>query len=638
MGGPYVIMNNYQTLDGNNDLPDYDETIDLEMTFENVGNEEAYSVTAELTTADTYVTITDGSVDVGNIGPQSTITISDAFEFETADDVPDQHVVIFDLNIIEDETWSSQFNITVNAPVFEVGNLSISDPSGNNDGILDPGETVTLTIPTHNIGHAISPSVESYLSCGNDGITIGNGSYTIGQIDFDSYGDAMFELTASDDIQVGTAVNLEFDVVAGSYGLQENLSITVGLCLEDFESGDFSSFPWEFDGDMGWIIDGESWEGDHASKSGSIGDNQVTAIEITMFVLDDSNISFYKKVSSEATYDFLRFYIDGDELASWSGEETWSQESFAVTTGEHTFTWEYDKDGSVSSGTDCAWIDYIVFPPNAMGATGFISGYVTADPEPDYTAVEISAGEYMTNPDETGFYTLEVAYGTYDVTAVMQGYETVTEEDVDVAPYETTELDITLPFIAPPVNLQAELMDGTAYLTWEAPETRTRDRILQYYKVYRNHDGGDFLMIYATTATDYDEELDTMGSYGYYITAMYSNNSESDPTETVYIEFTSENDDILPIVTELKGNYPNPFNPTTTISYSLKENADVLLEVYNMKGQKVVTLVDGNQDAGNYDTVWTGKDDKGNSTASGMYFYKMRAGKYTSIKKMLLMK
>ena len=77
-------------------------------------------------------------------------------------------------------------------------------------------------------------------------------------------------------------------------------------------------------------------------------------------------MNFYKKVSSESGWDKLFFYIDNVEKGNWSGEVAWSQETFPVTTGTHTFKWSYSKDGSVSSGNDCAWVDDIQFPPTSV--------------------------------------------------------------------------------------------------------------------------------------------------------------------------------------------------------------------------------------------------------------------------------
>ncbi|MDP8267524.1 MAG: T9SS type A sorting domain-containing protein, partial [Candidatus Tenebribacter davisii] len=85
-------------------------------------------------------------------------------------------------------------------------------------------------------------------------------------------------------------------------------------------------------------------------------------------------------------------------------------------------------------------------------------------------------------------------------------------------------------------------------------------------------------------------------------------------------------------------NYPNPFNPTTTISYDLNNNSKVKLEIFNIKGQKVLTLEDGEKIAGHHNIVWNGKDSEGRSVSSGVYFYKLDTEDYSSVKKMILMK
>jgi hypothetical protein len=90
-----------------------------------------------------------------------------------------------------------------------------------------------------------------------------------------------------------------------------------------------------------------------------------------------------------------------------------------------------------------------------------------------------------------------------------------------------------------------------------------------------------------------------------------------------------------PLPDALIGNSPNPFNPETSISYSLAENRRVSLVVYNALGQKVRTLVNGPLAAGKHMTRWDGRDDAGRSVSSGVYFCAMRAGSYRHTVKML---
>jgi flagellar hook assembly protein FlgD len=93
-----------------------------------------------------------------------------------------------------------------------------------------------------------------------------------------------------------------------------------------------------------------------------------------------------------------------------------------------------------------------------------------------------------------------------------------------------------------------------------------------------------------------------------------------------------------PKVFALKQNYPNPFNPATTIEYALPEAASVRLEVYNTLAQVVATLVAEEQTSGRYSVRWDGLNSNGELVGSGVYFYRLVAGDFQDIKRMLLIK
>ena len=88
----------------------------------------------------------------------------------------------------------------------------------------------------------------------------------------------------------------------------------------------------------------------------------------------------------------------------------------------------------------------------------------------------------------------------------------------------------------------------------------------------------------------------------------------------------------------LAGNYPNPFNPATTIRYELKDSGSVSLSIYDMSGQRIRQLVDEHQQAGYYELEWDGRDASGARVATGVYLYGLRAGDFRSVRKMVLMK
>ncbi len=113
---------------------------------------------------------------------------------------------------------------------------------------------------------------------------------------------------------------------------------------------------------------------------------------------------------------------------------------------------------------------------------------------------------------------------------------------------------------------------------------------------------------------------------------------------TAYIADTTTVNDIkqlsnnIPKTYDLMQNYPNPFNPSTIISYQLPENQTVTLDIFNEIGQKIRTLVNETQSAGQHNVTWNGKNDFGLSVSSGIYFYRIKAGNYINVKKMILLK
>ncbi len=93
-----------------------------------------------------------------------------------------------------------------------------------------------------------------------------------------------------------------------------------------------------------------------------------------------------------------------------------------------------------------------------------------------------------------------------------------------------------------------------------------------------------------------------------------------------------------PLTFALDQNYPNPFNPTTTILYEIPKTEKVTLEIYDVLGQRVATLVNGVLQPGQYSAIWSGMNNAGFHVATGVYFYRLQAGSFVSVKKMLLLK
>ena len=384
--GSYVIYASHDIDDsaGNNDgEPDFGESIALGMELQNVGTQQAGDVQVNLSTADTYITITDGFENYGDIPGESFINVPAAFAFDIADNIPDQHMVLFELEIASGaNSWNSSFTIIVNAPQLSIGTISVDDfAGGNGDGILDPGETADIIIVSSNTGHCACQDATGEISSSCQEITVNTSNCNLGELLPGESAQAVFNITVSPDAPIGSSVDINHQLSSGSYVEQKIFYLTVGLIFEDFETGDFSAFEWESGGNAPWTITSTNpYEGTYCAKSGNINDNQSTTLYVTMDVLSEDTISFYRKVSSEGSYDYLRFYIDNTMKAEWSGEKSWEKVEYVVPAGLHTFKWEYEKDWYVSSGQDCGWIDYIVFP-GVSNAANPLNVTVSADPD-----------------------------------------------------------------------------------------------------------------------------------------------------------------------------------------------------------------------------------------------------------------
>jgi PKD repeat protein len=372
--GPYIVQTAVSLNDisgNNNGIMETSETILAGISVENVGVETADNVTVTISSTDEFVSITDNYEAYGSIAAGETVTIPDGFTWVVADNIPDQHIVSFELSATDGfQTWITYYTLTGFAPLLEAGSITIVDSDGNNNGRLDPGETADIHIETFNNGSFVAIATTGLLSTSSGYITLNNTAFDFGSIEAGTMEEAVFSISVSPDAPVGTAVVFTFYINSGGYAVEHEYAVTIGLIVEDWETGNMSQFDWQTGGNSNWAVSTQNpYEGTYCIKSGSLGDNQSNWLSLTYDVLTADSVSFWYKVSSESSYDFLRFYIDNTELAAWSGEAGWARIAFAVTTGSHTFKWEYDKDYSVAGGSDCSWVDFIVFPAAVFDAS-----------------------------------------------------------------------------------------------------------------------------------------------------------------------------------------------------------------------------------------------------------------------------
>jgi predicted outer membrane repeat protein len=192
-----------------------------------------------------------------------------------------------------------------------------------------------------------------------------------------------------------------------------------------------------------------------------------------------------------------------------------------------------------------------------------------------------------------------------------------------------------------PQGLTAEYDGEAIVLLWvESPETD-----FNYYAVYRGDEEtfplGDPIG-YSTEPTYTDSDLPGPGEYWYKITATDFSGNESDPSLPASASTTGITEaECLPTVFYLGPAIPNPFNPITELSYSIPAGSPpsrVIMRVYDATGREVTTLVDADQEPGEYRAAWDGRDHKGSEVSSGVYFYRICWHGKSQTRRMVLLK
>ncbi|HOG20167.1 MAG TPA: C25 family cysteine peptidase, partial [Salinivirgaceae bacterium] len=359
------------TQGNNNGMLDFDETVTLKVNLKNVGTVDATNVVAKLRSDNPYITIIDSVANCGNIDAETEYLVEDAFVIKTAKEIPDQTKVNFTIYATDEtngdnDPWVTTFSLIANAPQLTSLKYQIVEIEGNGNGRIDAGETISVTVPIKNIGHALGYPMTAILSANIIVVDVENEVDELNALAPEEVGNFVFTITTGENIPVGTPLDLTIHVSSDIFSFVASQTFSVGLSVEDFENGNFDSYGWVQGGAMPWtIVNNGAYEGTYCAKSGAISHSQQTSMSVTIDVTTAGQISFYRKVSSENNYDKLHFKINQEIKGTWSGSQSWEQFSYDVPLGNHTFTWEYAKDYSVSSGEDCAWVDYIVFPGSA---------------------------------------------------------------------------------------------------------------------------------------------------------------------------------------------------------------------------------------------------------------------------------
>ena len=368
----YVYADNI-TIDDNdgnsNGYLDYDENVRLDIDFFNLGPDDVDDLTVTLsTTSDDVVEITDAEVTVAGIDANSTQTVSDAFSVKVKEYVKDQDYAYFTLTCTDgDKVYQQNIQYKILAPELSIVKAGYDDSNGNSDGIVDIGESVQIHISGKNKGHSGCDEVLVKAVSHDDNVIFGNNEKLISRLEAGENFMTTFSLVMDDDTEEGAVVDIDVVVISGLYETRTTVRFTAGKVKEDFETGGFLSFNWIEDEVSPWFVtDRQANGGIYSAQSAPIGDDERTSLLIDVETAMDDVLSFYFKTSTEERNDYFAFFVDGEMMDRWSGENDWQQVSYPIKAGYHTFEWFYDKNVRKSAGEDCCWIDDVVFPANTF--------------------------------------------------------------------------------------------------------------------------------------------------------------------------------------------------------------------------------------------------------------------------------
>lgn len=366
--GPYIISQ-LSTSEGLNVVAGQSNVFSLAL--ENAGNQTATNINVEVTPSEENIFFDNASCASADLAAGSSNTISAAFTASVAESAEDMSTIDLLLtNNFNGTSTNSTTRITVLAPKIVITDYTVTETSGNNNGKLEPGEDGTVTFTLVNSGHAGISNLNNTLTSYNSLVTVNGGAPTV-SIDALNSTQVSFDISISSQADASQRFPMQFACFNEIRQIYHPLFLKLGGSMEDFESGGFTSFNWNNSSSNPWeITTSNVYEGTYCARSKSnLGNSSTSELNITMTVVEESPISYYRKVSSESGYDDFTFSIDNTNKEELNGDVDWGMSSYVVPVGTHTFTFRYAKDYSQSYGSDCAWIDNITFPITGMIAT-----------------------------------------------------------------------------------------------------------------------------------------------------------------------------------------------------------------------------------------------------------------------------
>lgn len=620
--GAYVVYASSEINDAsgnNNGQADYTESILLTTELENVGTVQADNVVATLSSSDAFVTITDNSETYGNIPGETSLSIADAFAFDIAGNVPDQHAIAFTIDAAGQDTWSSGFAIIANAPALAVGSYYFDDVSGNNNGILDPGETANMVIMGLNNGHAGAYDVTAMLTSADQYITVNTSSaQELGNLMAGGQSDATFSVTADANVPAGYTASLNI-VFEALYGISVDGEIALNFTDYCFPSascsfGDgFDGFSLESINNMnnGCSSDnGVEGYGDFTDLSTSLEPGQTYTVS-WQTSYDDQQASLWIDLNSNKEFEDNERLITDFNLAN-SGQvyntdftipeavnggikRLRIRAQWLESSSDACADWSYGEteDYTVDLGDGVLSVNLACDPPQICeGGSSQLYAYCNGG-SGNYTYLWSPATGLsdptiynpIATPVTTTMYTCEVNDGVSSMSAMM-------------------ELVVNPKPAAPFINLEGETLysDATEGNQWYDSQG----------------------MIAGATGQSYTCQWEDV----YHVIVTNGFGCESDPSNSIHVVVSG----VLDVgASRNLSVYPNPYSDKVFVEFKLQQGTEYKLAVYNSLGQEIQIVSENQSATGDKEVV----EISASGFEKGIYFCKLITTDEVLIHKMI---
>ena len=355
-----LTITDVQISAGNDNILNPGEDVELSFVVRNMDSLPYNNCNITFATSNGHVQMIDGEEYFGYISGGNAYTLNHAIRFHVDESTP--HMTILDFAVTIDNDRYPQTSL-ISFPVYsyqiEIEDFVVCD--GNNRR-LDPNESDTLKVTFVNHSNLDLVDVQFFLHFEDPNIELIDPRDDCYHLNANESFLAQFIIHPTPDFVSTRVVDALFDVTVGE-SFYRTLSVPLigDVNCEGFDEGLPEVYVMGDSAD--WVrVSGVAVTGGYSMRSGTITHSQSSSMSLTFTAVRAGQVSFFYKTSTENNYDWLKFFIDGQQVDRWSGVHDWTFVYYVLQAGEHTLRWQYAKDGSVHGGDDCVWIDEICLP------------------------------------------------------------------------------------------------------------------------------------------------------------------------------------------------------------------------------------------------------------------------------------